>query len=115
MAGKAKALGILVGIAGLALVASVAFAAEKPAADSSDDDDDGVAEQQYKSAMDPGQTDPDYVQSVSVWLAGSGQRPDLAAKVQEKYYALVSEIALRKALEPGLLSESCVVKTAADL
>jgi hypothetical protein len=116
MAGKAKALGILVGIAGLALVASVAFAAEKPAADSSDDDDDdGVAEQQYRSAMDPGQTDPDYVQSVSVWLAGSGQRPDLAAKVQEKYYALVSEIALRKALEPGLLSESFLVQTAADL
>ena len=57
MAGKAKALGILVGIAGLALVASVAFAAEKPAADSPEDDDDGVAEQQYKSAMDPGQTE----------------------------------------------------------
>jgi|WetSurMetagenome_2_1015567.scaffolds.fasta_scaffold04592_4 hypothetical protein len=114
MAGKAKALGILVGIAGLALVASVAFAAEKPATDSSDDND-GVAEQQYKSAMDPGQTDPDYVQSVAVWLAGSGQRPDLAAKVQEKYYALVSEMALRKALEPGLLSESFLVQTAADL
>lgn len=115
MAGKAKALGILVGIAGLALVASVAFAAEKPAADSPEDDDDGVAEQQYKSAMDPGQTNPDYVQSVAVWLAGSGQRPDLAAKVQEKHYALVSEMALRKALEPGLLSESFLVQTAADL
>lgn len=114
MAGKAKALGVLVALVGVAALASVAFASTpKPSSTSAGDDD--VAEQQFRSAMDPGQTDPDYVQSIAVWLASSGQRPDLAAKVQEKHYALVSEMALRKALEPGLLSESFLVQTAADL
>lgn len=119
MAGKA--VGVLIGVAVLAAIAGVAYAKPKKAEEQPEPETgpevpaQSVAEQQYALAMAPSMTDPEYVQRIAVWLSSSGQRPDLAAKCQEKQYALTSEISLRRALEPGLMSDSYLEQVARDL
>jgi hypothetical protein len=117
MAGKA--LGVLLGLAVVAGIAGLAYAKPKQKEEEPETGPEvpsqSVAEQQYALAMAPSMTDPEYVQRIAVWLSSSGQRPDLAAKCQEKQYALTSEIALRRALEPGVMSDSYLEQAAKDL
>lgn len=107
----AKGAALVLGLAAAAVIGIGIAKASPKQPDSSQD----VALQQYHLAMDPGQTDPEYVMSIAQWLASSGQRADLAAKVQEKYYFLKSEMALRAALEPGILSDAFLTQASADL